>query len=195
VLQDQEFQRLGGIRTIKVNIRLIAATNRDLAKSVAAREFRSDLYYRLHVFPVHMPPLRERGKDIELLVRYFVQRFSRRMNKQIETIPTETMNALACWEWARNVREFGEFYRAIGHSLGRDRSQQSVIRVEARLRGSPQCHFAERGTRAHPSRVARNRRSNFWFARRRNPTGNDANHSAVEDAKDAYLARRLRKLT
>ncbi|HXM23282.1 MAG TPA: sigma 54-interacting transcriptional regulator [Terriglobales bacterium] len=109
VLQDQEFERLGGVRTIRVNIRLIAATNRDLAKSVAAREFRSDLYYRLHVFPVHMPPLREREKDIELLVRYFVQKFSRRMNKQIETIPTETMNALARWEWPGNVRELENF--------------------------------------------------------------------------------------
>jgi formate hydrogenlyase transcriptional activator len=109
VLQDQEFERLGGVRTIRVNIRLIAATNRDLAKSVAAREFRSDLYYRLHVFPVHMPPLRERARDVELLVRYFVQRFSRRMNKQIETIPTETMNALTRWEWPGNVRELENF--------------------------------------------------------------------------------------
>jgi formate hydrogenlyase transcriptional activator len=109
VLQDQEFERLGGVRTIRVNIRLIAATNRDLAKSVAAREFRSDLYYRLHVFPVHMPPLRERGKDIELLVRYFVQKFSRRMNKQIDTIPTETMEALTHWEWPGNVRELENF--------------------------------------------------------------------------------------
>jgi formate hydrogenlyase transcriptional activator len=109
VLQDQEFERLGGIRTIKVNIRLLAATNRDLAKSVASREFRSDLYYRLHVFPVHMPPLRERGKDIQLLVRYFVQKFSRRMKKQIETIPTETMDALARWEWPGNVRELENF--------------------------------------------------------------------------------------
>jgi formate hydrogenlyase transcriptional activator len=109
VLQDQEFERLGGIRTIRVNIRLIAATNRDLARSVAAREFRSDLYYRLHVFPVHMPPLRQRGKDIELLVRYFVQKFSRRMNKHIETVPTETMNALAGWEWPGNVRELENF--------------------------------------------------------------------------------------
>ena len=109
VLQDQEFERLGGVRTIRVNIRLIAATNRDLAKSVAAREFRSDLYYRLHVFPVHMPPLRERAKDVELLVRYFVQKFSRRMNKQIETIPTETMNALTRWEWPGNVRELENF--------------------------------------------------------------------------------------
>lgn len=109
VLQDQEFERLGGVRTIRVNIRLIAATNRDLAKSVASREFRSDLYYRLHVFPLHMPPLRERAKDVELLVRYFVQKFSRRMNKQIETVPTETMNALTRWEWPGNVRELENF--------------------------------------------------------------------------------------
>jgi formate hydrogenlyase transcriptional activator len=109
VLQDQEFERLGGVRTIRVNIRLIAATNRDLAKSVAAREFRSDLYYRLHVFPVLMPPLRKRGKDIQLLVRYFVQKFSHQMKKQIETIPTETMNALARWEWPGNVRELENF--------------------------------------------------------------------------------------
>jgi formate hydrogenlyase transcriptional activator len=97
------------VRTIRVNIRLIAATNRDLAKSVAAREFRSDLFYRLHVFPVHMPPLRDRGKDIELLVRYFVQKFSRRMNKQIETIPLEALNALMRWEWPGNVRELENF--------------------------------------------------------------------------------------
>jgi formate hydrogenlyase transcriptional activator len=88
---------------------LIAATNRDLRKLVAAREFRSDLYYRLHVFPVDMPPLRDRGKDIPLLVRYFVQKFSRMMKKQIETIPTETMNALARWEWPGNVRELENF--------------------------------------------------------------------------------------
>jgi formate hydrogenlyase transcriptional activator len=109
VLQDQEFERLGGVRTIRVSIRLIAATNRDLAKSVGAREFRSDLYYRLNVFPVHMPPLRERGKDIQLLVRYFVEKFARRMNKQIETIPAETMDALARWEWPGNVRELENF--------------------------------------------------------------------------------------
>jgi formate hydrogenlyase transcriptional activator len=109
VLQDQEFERLGSTRTIKVNIRLIAATNRDLAKSVAAREFRSDLFYRLNVFPVRMPPLRERVNDVPLLVRYFVQKFARRMNKPIETIPTETMNALVGWEWPGNVRELENF--------------------------------------------------------------------------------------
>ncbi len=109
VLQDQEFERLGGTRTIKVSIRLVAATNRDLEKAVAEREFRSDLFYRLNVFPIRMPRLRDRGKDIPLLVRYFVQKFARRMNKQIETIPTETMHALSGWEWPGNVRELENF--------------------------------------------------------------------------------------
>jgi len=105
VLQDQEFERLGGTRTIRVNIRLIAATNRDLAKSMAASTFRSDLFYRLHVFPVHMPALRERPTDIPLLVRYFVEKFARRTNRAIETIPTEAMHALMKWRWPGNVRE------------------------------------------------------------------------------------------
>jgi len=109
VLQDQEFERLGSTRTIKVNIRLIAATNRDLAKSVSKHEFRSDLFYRLHVFPLRLPPLRERGKDIPLLVRYFVQKFAKRMNKQIETIPAEAMHALQSWAWPGNVRELENF--------------------------------------------------------------------------------------
>ncbi len=105
VLQDQEFERLGSTHTIRVNIRLIAATNRDLAQSIASRQFRSDLYYRLSVFPIRMPELRERRQDIPLLVRYFAQEFARRMKKQIETIPTETMNALVNWTWPGNVRE------------------------------------------------------------------------------------------
>ena len=105
VLQDQEFERLGSTRTIKVNIRMVAATNRDLAQGVADREFRSDLYYRLNVFPIRMPSLNERKADIPLLVRHFVQKFSRRMNKQIETIPSATMSALVNWQWPGNVRE------------------------------------------------------------------------------------------
>ncbi|HZW80203.1 MAG TPA: sigma 54-interacting transcriptional regulator [Candidatus Deferrimicrobiaceae bacterium] len=109
VLQDQEFERLGSTRTITVNIRLISATNRDLAQSLASRQFRSDLYYRLCVFPIRMPALRERKEDIPLLVRYFVQEFARRMKKQIETIPTEAMNALVGWTWPGNVRELENF--------------------------------------------------------------------------------------
>jgi len=109
VLQDHEFERLGATRTIKVNLRLVAATNRDLQKGVAAGEFRSDLYYRLHVFPVRMPALRERGEDIAVLVRYFVQKFARSMNKQIEQIPAEAMLALKRWHWPGNVRELENF--------------------------------------------------------------------------------------
>ena len=109
VLQDHEFERLGGTRTTKVDMRLIAATNRDLAGSVAEREFRSDLFYRLNVFPIRVPPLRERREDIPLLVRYFVQKFARRMNRCIETIPSETMDALINWQWPGNARELENF--------------------------------------------------------------------------------------
>ena len=109
VLQDHEFERLGSTRTLKVNVRIIAATNRDLKRSVDGREFRRDLYYRLNVFPLHVPPLRERRKDIPLLVRYFVQRFARRMNKPIETISADTMNVLVNWDWPGNVRELENF--------------------------------------------------------------------------------------
>jgi formate hydrogenlyase transcriptional activator len=109
VLQDQEFERLGGTRTIRVNIRLVAATNRDLPKSVAKGDFRSDLFYRLHVFPVRLPPLRERTVDIPPLVRYFIQKFARRMNKVIDEIPSAAMNALIAWHWPGNVRELENF--------------------------------------------------------------------------------------
>jgi formate hydrogenlyase transcriptional activator len=108
-LQDQEFERLGSTRTMKVDARIIAATNKNLAQSVADREFRSDLFYRLSVFPVTLPPLRERRKDIPLLVRYFVQRFARRMNKPIDTIAAETMSVLSSWDWPGNVRELENF--------------------------------------------------------------------------------------
>ena len=105
VLQDQEFERLGSTRTIRVNVRLIAATNRDLARSIADYEFRSDLYYRLNVFPIRVPALRERREDIPLLVRFFVHQFARRMNRHIESIPKETMAALGASSWPGNIRE------------------------------------------------------------------------------------------
>jgi formate hydrogenlyase transcriptional activator len=105
VLQEQEFERLGGTRTIKVDVRLIAATNRDLAAMVARREFRSDLYYRLNVFPVTLPPLRERREDIPALVRAFVERMSRRLGKRVAKVPPEAMEALARYAWPGNIRE------------------------------------------------------------------------------------------
>lgn len=108
-LQEREIERLGGSRPIPVNVRLIAATNRDLAKMVAEKQFRSDLFYRLKVFPVFSPPLRERVSDIPVLVRHFVAAHSRRMGKVIETIPEETMQALVRWKWPGNIRELENF--------------------------------------------------------------------------------------
>ena len=105
VLQEQEFERLGGTQTIRVDVRLVAATNRDLAEMVAARTFRSDLYYRLRVFPLLMPPLRERQEDIPALVRYFVEKHARRMNRMVETIPAETLDLLVRYPWPGNIRE------------------------------------------------------------------------------------------
>jgi formate hydrogenlyase transcriptional activator len=105
VLQEREFERLGSARTVKVDIRLVTATNRDLSQMIASREFREDLFYRLNVFPIPLPPLRERREDIPLLVRYFTQKYARRMNRRIETIPTEAMEALTNWNWPGNVRE------------------------------------------------------------------------------------------
>jgi formate hydrogenlyase transcriptional activator len=105
VLQEREFERLGSTRTVKVDIRLVTATNRDLSQMIASREFREDLFYRLNVFPITLPPLRERREDIPLLARYFTQKYARRMNRAIETIPGEAMEALTNWNWPGNVRE------------------------------------------------------------------------------------------
>jgi len=108
-LQDQEFERLGGVRTIRVNFRVIAATNRDLAKAVDEHHFRRDLYYRLNVFPITLPALRDRPGDIPLLVRYFVQKFARRMGKNIESVPAELIQHLEHWHWPGNIRELENF--------------------------------------------------------------------------------------
>jgi formate hydrogenlyase transcriptional activator len=105
VLQEREFERLGSSRTLRTDARLIAATNRDLEAMVSEQRFRPDLFFRLNVFPVHVPPLRERQGDIPLLVRHFTQQFSRRMNKVIETIPSEAMDALCRYHWPGNIRE------------------------------------------------------------------------------------------
>jgi len=109
VLQEHEFERLGSSRTLRVNVRLVAATSRDLLEMADEHEFRSDLYYRLNVFPITIPPLRERREDIPLLARYFAEKYSRRMNKRIETIPTGLMQALQQYQWPGNIRELQNF--------------------------------------------------------------------------------------
>jgi len=109
VLQEQEFERLGSTRTHQVDVRLVAATNRNLLDMVKRNEFRSDLYYRLNVFPVSLPPLRERREDIPALVEHFVEILGRRMGKQIENVPPDTMSALTSYEWPGNIRELQNF--------------------------------------------------------------------------------------
>jgi len=104
-LQEREYERLGSTRTKKVDVRLVAATNRNLDKMIAEDKFRSDLYYRLNVFPIQIPPLRERPEDIPLLVRYFTQKYARRMEKQIESVPAASMKKLTRWQWPGNIRE------------------------------------------------------------------------------------------
>jgi formate hydrogenlyase transcriptional activator len=108
-LREREFERLGSNRIQQVDVRLVAATNRDLEKMMENREFRSDLYYRLNVFPIRIPPLRERVEDIFLLARYFTQKYGRRMQKRIESIPAVAMRKLLNWYWPGNIRELENF--------------------------------------------------------------------------------------
>jgi formate hydrogenlyase transcriptional activator len=148
-LQEKEIERLGGKRTIPVDIRLIAATHRDLAKMVKAGEFRSDLYYRLRVFPITIPPLRERSADIPVLVNYFVNKHARRMNKRIETIPPETMAALCGWSWPGNVRELENFIeRAViltpGSTLRAPLAELEAVEDETSTPADPNLQAAER---------------------------------------------------
>jgi formate hydrogenlyase transcriptional activator len=136
VLQEREFERLGSSRTIRTDARLVAATNRDLAALVEERQFRADLYYRLNVFPITAPPLRERREDIPLLVRYFVQQNARRMNKRITAIPAETMQALTHYHWPGNIRELQNFIeRAV--ILSPDRKLEAPLRELKRPKAPP----------------------------------------------------------
>jgi formate hydrogenlyase transcriptional activator len=119
VLQEQEFERLGSTRTLHVDVRLVAATNRDLAQMVEKQQFREDLYFRLDVFPIQLPPLRDRREDTPALVRHFVDKYARRMNKRIETISDEVMGLLQRYQWPGNIRELQNFIeRAVILSSG-----------------------------------------------------------------------------
>jgi formate hydrogenlyase transcriptional activator len=152
VLQEQEFERLGSPRTIKVDVRLVAATNVDLARKAADHQFRMDLYYRLNVFPIVIPPLRERREDIPLLVRYFAQKYARRMKKPIDTVPVKAMAALTEYHWPGNVRELENFIeRAVILSRGAELQlplaelkQRTKIPVAASSNGLATLEHAER---------------------------------------------------
>ena len=170
VLQEREFERLGSSRTLRTNARLIAATNRDLETMVSEQKFRSDLFFRLNVFPVHVPPLRERQGDIPLLVRHFTQQFSRRMNKIIETIPSATMDALSRYHWPGNIRELQNVIeRAVIVSTG------PALSVDV-----ADLKFPKGG---HPEEVAVPRNSKT----------NGALHSVLEETERQQILQALKK--
>jgi len=133
-LQEKSFERLGGTRTIPIDVRLVAATNRNLTEMMGDKLFRSDLYYRLKVFPITTPPLRDHPEDIPILVRHFTKKYAAKMNRQIEKIPTDTMRALTSWPWPGNVRELENFIeRSVILSSGPSlRAPLSEIRQGAR---------------------------------------------------------------
>jgi formate hydrogenlyase transcriptional activator len=139
VLQEREFEHLGSTHTRKVNVRLVAATNRDLEEMVAKKEFRSDLFYRLNVFPIRIPPLRDRREDIPLLVSYFVQKFAKEMQKPIEAVPAAAMKGLAAWDWPGNIRELENFIeRAVLLTKGKSlEAPLAELRKTTKMEGSP----------------------------------------------------------
>ena len=150
VLQEREFERLGSSRTLRTDARLIASTNRDLAAMVKEQRFRMDLYYRLEVFPIYVPSLRERQEDIPLLVRHFVQQFARRMNKTIDTIPSESMSALLRYPWPGNIREL-----------------QNLIERAVILSAGPVLNVPLAGLHTQPTAAATNKRETLEEVERR----------------------------
>jgi len=154
-LQEREFERLGSSKTKKVDIRLVAATNRDLEKMIESREFRSDLYYRLNVFPIRIPPLRERPEDIPLLVRYFAQKYGRRMEKQIESVPAAAMKKLATWHWPGNIRELENFIERSVILTHGSALQVPVSELTNGIKGTPVLSTRETGERDEIMQVLR----------------------------------------
>src|SRR5581483_9165391 len=147
VVQEQEFERLGSSHTQRVDVRLIAATNQNLSQMVAEGRFRRDLFYRLNVFPITVPPLRDRAEDIPLLARYFVSKYARRMNKRIERMPSETIAALTEYAWPGNVRELQNFIeRAVILSSG-----ETLTAPLSELRASDQTPVAAQANDSHLS--------------------------------------------
>jgi formate hydrogenlyase transcriptional activator len=187
VLQEREFERLGSTHTQRVDVRVVAATHRDLKQMVQNGEFRSDLYYRLHVFPLPVPPLRERREDIPLLVRYFVDEYARRMNRHIETIPPEAVEGLRSYSWPGNVRELQNFLeRTVILSPGSVLCPPLAELKRAPVQGaSPELNTLEEMEREH---VLRAIRSSHWVI------GGPNGAAARLGVKRTTLAYRIRKL-
>ena len=185
VLQDQEFERLGGTKTIRVDVRLIAATNRDLVRAVEEKEFRGDLFYRLHVFPLHLPALRERREDIPMLIRHFVEKCAARLHKRIDVIPDEAVQAMMHWRWPGNIRELENFIERSVILVGRQPVEPAARRV---ARGNLTAAFrvrryaARQRTRAHHRNSSPDPGRAVGSGRRGGPAWTQAHHPAVQDA-------------
>ena len=156
VLQEREFERLGSTHTRRVNIRLVAATNRDLEKMVVEREFRADLFYRLNVFPIRIPPLRQRREDVPLLTKYFVQKIAKRMQKNIDSVPASVIKGLTAWDWPGNIRELENFIeRAV--ILTRGKSLDAPLWELHKLKtGEPASLPAPQGEEEEIARIVKN---------------------------------------
>ncbi|MDH5668467.1 MAG: sigma 54-interacting transcriptional regulator, partial [Nitrospira sp.] len=173
-------------RTTKVNVRLVAATNRDLSGMVAEKLFRNDLFYRINVFPVALPPLRDRREDIPLLVRYFAQKLARRMDKQVETIPAEAMDALSAYHWPGNIRELENLIeRAVILSQGTD---LCVPLAELRAAGSKDVQSITSLEGAERDHIMRALEAAKWVI------GGSAGAAARLDMKRTTLQSKMRKL-
>ena len=186
VLQEQEFERLGGGQTIRVNVRVVAATNQDLSQMVANKQFRADLYYRLNVIPICLPPLRERTPDIPELVKYFVRKFSARLNKPIDVIPDEVMEVLKAHDWPGNIRELQNVIeRAVVLS------PESVLRLALtelkqmtkQQSAARRTHSCRRRAGAHPGGIEADRLADRGTGRRCYTTGFAAHDFDLQNAK------------
>ena len=156
VLQEQEFERLGGTKTVRTDVRLIAATNRDLGKMVAAGEFRADLFYRLNVFPIRLPALRERSDDIPLLARYLVAEFARKLNRPVRSISEAALAAMSRYPWPGNVRELQNFVeRCVLLSTGPELWVPTNELATPALADIGGGHAGRGGADAHPGRPRR----------------------------------------
>jgi formate hydrogenlyase transcriptional activator len=187
VLQEHEFERLGSTRTQQVDVRVIAATHRDLKQMVEEGTFRSDLYYRLHVFPLTVPPLRDRREDIPLIVRHFVDKYARRMNRRIDTIPPRTMEVFQNYSWPGNVRELQNFVeRAVILSPGSAlRGPLEELKTTAMQGSATNLSTLEEMERDH---VLRALRESNWV------TGGPKGAAVRLGMKRTTLAYRIRKL-
>ncbi len=186
VLQEQEFERLGSSQTIRVDVRVVAATNQDLSQLVANKQFRADLYYRLNVIPIFLPPLRDRAQDIPLLVQYFVRKLSARLNKPIDSIPEEVMEILEAHDWPGNIRELQNVIeRAL--VLATDSVLRPALTELKQMTKQPSpatTHYPRRSrARAYSSRIETNRLADRRTGRRRCAARLAPDHIVLQNAK------------